>query len=180
MILVVCKLRRGSFCFCLPVQWAFSSLWMYALGTEVSSRAGRRGFRSGSMEQWGWILRAMKSLHLVHLLSPLLHPGFWTQAWAMLGSPKLQNLIGEVIQNKLDLDYGVPPLCQNTGLEKDLNLRPSPSCTESSRANKHVNQITASWPCKNQGGIICQITWAQVCPRGGRGEREPQGGVCTM
>ena len=140
---------------------------MYALGVEVSSRAGRRGFRSGSMEQWGWILRAMKSL-----LPPLLYPGFWTRAWAMFGSLKLQNLVCKVIQNKLDLHYGVPPLCQNTGLEKDLNLRLSPSCTESSRANKHANQIIAPWPCKNQGGIICQITWAQVCPREReRGER---------
>lgn len=45
----------------------------------------------------------------------------------MLGSLKLQNLICKVTQNKLDLHYGVPPLCQNTGLEKDLNLRLSPS-----------------------------------------------------
>ena len=114
---------------------------MYALGVEVSSRAGRRGFRSGSMEQWGWILKAMKSL-----LPPLLYPGFWTRAWAMFGSLKLQNLVCKVIQNKLDLHYGVPPLCQNTGLEKDLNLRLSPSCTESSKANKHANQnIASSW-----------------------------------
>ena len=138
---------------------------MYALGIEVSPRAGRRGFRSGSMEQWGWLLRAMRLLHLVHLLPPFLHPGFWTRAWAILRSLKLQNLICKVISKELNLLYGFPPPCQNTRLEKGMNLRLPPSCAESSRANKHGNQIIAPWPCKNQGGIICQITWAQVCPR---------------
>lgn len=57
-----------------------------------------------------------------------------------------------------------------------MYLRSSQRNTESSRGNRHANQMIAPWPSKNQGDIMCQVMWGQVCPRERENGEGAQGG----
>lgn len=144
---------------CLLVQ-----RWLDTFGDRSRSQEGRRSSDQAAGSSGAGLLRALRSLPLAHLPRPL--PLSGTVNTSVGHTPSQETTKTHYIQNRHDQCYWVASLCQNLGLEEEMNPRSSQKSAESSRGHRHANQIITPCSYKNQEGITCQVIGGPAMSRG--------------